>query len=819
MADLPSRELFNEDRYLRTFPDVAQAVRDGRLPSAYDHWALYGRFELAARQRVADSSFLLEVPDEGVEGFDASIARKPIEGVLAVVFKGEMIYARLDDDSINTDLVLIQDSKEIPFEPWTLSVPKRYEFDISDNSDLIVDGKYKVKGPSLSVNTVRGRKVPGSPTLEITVEESDPAYRMTFAKPMIVEGASAPLSFRAKIATRGANANLIVKFTNLDTKKTKVHTLEFDQEFNGTAAGGFQTVDITAPEGISNIAVDTSIDYFRCAESSSEAPPCLLIQDLHLSEPAQEEPSDHTSKPEALEGHWVQAKADVNRGGFDGIPDVYWDENAYWPGDARRFFIRLGENTTVLMTKPVEVASHFFDEGFYKARNSDLELSHIDAYSHYLLTGWKEFRNPNPEFRVREYLLRHPDVEAAGTEPLIHYANLGVRQSRSLGSFDEKLNEIWDRSGKTMPDGEQAAIFARAQDMMVPMSIINSRKIAVFVVPEHDSMSGGIFSFFSIADHARSTRHLHGYDVLVMTRPNPLGLTYVRASAFRNSHTVLRLEQLRLFAEVSELQIHIPEYATVDFVRSLSPELMKYILRRDRVHINVMNQNIRKMPNADVFRDLRRISTSIGQSVSHNRFFTQELADYYSLPTLLLPAYTDLSQYPRLDAEHKENIIIYSSDDARYRRAVLNRLEQLDDYKLIEIKDMTFEIYMDLATRCRFSVTFGEGFDGYVAQPIYQGGIGFALYNDEFFPDASFKKFENFFTTEEEMVEQIVPTIRRLEADRRRYVALNKALRAKWDKLYRLDDYVARIVKVMNNEYELFPAGSSNIPSGPLGLG
>ncbi len=470
--------------------------------------------------------------------------------------------------------------------------------------------------------------------------------------------------------------------------------------------------------------------------------------------------------------------------------------------------IRSGEETTVLMTKNVEVAWDFFDEDFYEEQNPDLDLSRIDAFSHYLLRGWKEFRNPNPEFSVREYLLRHPDVEAAGTEPLIHYANIGQQESRSLGTFHEKINEIWNRSGKAMPAGDESTIFERAQDMMVPMSIINSRKIAVFVVPEHDAMSGGIFSFFSIADHARKMRRLHGYDVLVMTRANPLGLTYVRVSAFRNSETVLRLEQLRLFAEVSELQIHIPEYATVDFVRYLSPDLVKYLLRRDCVHINIMNQNIRMMPESEGFRDLRRISSTIGQSVSHRASFTQELADRYNLPTLLLPAYTDLSHYPVLGVEQKEKIIIYSNDDARYRRAVLKRLEQLDDYKLVKIQDMTFDVYMDLATRCKFSVSFGEGFDGYVAQPMYQGGIGFALYNDEFFPNASYKKFENFFETEEEMIEQIVPTIRRLEADRQRYVALNKALRAKWDALYSYDDYVARILKLMRKEYEIFPKGS-----------
>jgi hypothetical protein len=812
MVNLPSRELFDEDLYLRTFPDVAQAVRAGRFPSGYDHWALHGRIELAARQRVAESSFLLDAPDQGVEDFYAAATSKPIKGISAVFLKGDMVYANLDDDLINPDFVLIQSSNQIPFEPWTVSSLGRFDFDITENVDLVVDGKKKVKGPSLFVNTFQDRNV----TLEIEVEKSDPPYRMNFRKPIVVEGASSPLSFRANIATDGAYANLIVTFTDLDTQEAKVHSVEFERKFDRRVTDEYQKVDITAPEGISNIAVAISIDYLSCTEEDVQAPTLLLISDMHLLEPGQEY-SDRMSRPDALEGQWIQAKADASREGFEF--DTYWNENSYWPEDARRIFIRSGDDTTVIMTHPVEVASHFFDQGFYEEQNRDLDLSHIDAFSHYLLTGWKEFRNPGPEFCVREYLLRNPDVEAADAEPLIHYANLGVRQNRSLGGFDEKINEIWNRSGKTMPDGEQSAIFARAQDMMVPLSIINSRKIAVFVVPEHDAMSGGIFSFFSIADHAQRTRRLHGYDVLVMTRPNPRGLTYVRASAFQNSHTVLRLEQLRLFAEVSDLQIHIPEYATVDFVRSLSPELMKYLLRRDCLHINIMNQNIRKMPEAEVFRDLRRISTTIGQSVSHVAFFKQELANRYNLPTLLLPAYTDLSHYPALAAEKKENIIIYSNDDSSYRQAVLKRLEQLDDYNLIQIKDMTFDTYMDLATRCKFSVTFGEGFDGYVAQPIYQGGIGFALYNDEFFPNSSFKRYENFFETEEEMIEQIVPTIRRLETDQKSYVALNKALRTRWNKLYKYEDYVERIVKLMRNEYELFPDGPSIVHNGLSGTG
>jgi len=67
MDDLPRRELFDEELYLRTFPDIAQAVRDGQFSSGYHHWTLHGRLELAAGHRVAASSFLLTALDHGDE--------------------------------------------------------------------------------------------------------------------------------------------------------------------------------------------------------------------------------------------------------------------------------------------------------------------------------------------------------------------------------------------------------------------------------------------------------------------------------------------------------------------------------------------------------------------------------------------------------------------------------------------------------------------------------------------------------------------------------------------------------------------------------
>lgn len=72
MDELPRSDLFDEELYLHTYPDIALAVRDRKFPSGYEHWARYGRLELAYSERVAGSTFLLAAIGHGIEGSGAS---------------------------------------------------------------------------------------------------------------------------------------------------------------------------------------------------------------------------------------------------------------------------------------------------------------------------------------------------------------------------------------------------------------------------------------------------------------------------------------------------------------------------------------------------------------------------------------------------------------------------------------------------------------------------------------------------------------------------------------------------------------------------
>ena len=210
--------------------------------------------------------------------------------------------------------------------------------------------------------------------------------------------------------------------------------------------------------------------------------------------------------------------------------------------------------------------------------------------------------------------------------------------------------------------------FSATQDRTFPVDLYGAKKIMVILVPEHNAMSGGIYSLFSIANQMRRLKKHHGHEVLIVTRPTPSGLTYFRNTNFRNSENVYRFEQLLLCRSATEIYLHIPEYATEFFADRFRSQERRYLLSRQKVHINILNQNIKLMPEKDRFSGLREITSSISQSVAHHAYFNQAMADRYDLPTLLLPAYTDLSAYPPASFDEKEKLIIYSPDEAPHKK-------------------------------------------------------------------------------------------------------------------------------------------------------
>lgn len=71
------------------------------------------------------------------------------------------------------------------------------------------------------------------------------------------------------------------------------------------------------------------------------------------------------------------------------------------------------------------LAATAFDVAFYRDCNPDVVAENIDPLTHFMVFGWKEGRDPTPDFSVRAYLTAFPDVAAAGLNPFTHYLAAG----------------------------------------------------------------------------------------------------------------------------------------------------------------------------------------------------------------------------------------------------------------------------------------------------------------------------------------------------------------------------------------------------------
>ncbi len=103
-----------------------------------------------------------------------------------------------------------------------------------------------------------------------------------------------------------------------------------------------------------------------------------------------------------------------------------------------------------------------FDSAFYLHVNTDVQAAGTDPLEHYLQFGWKEGRDPTPDFSTTYYLRTNPDVEAKGINPFYHYLVAGRKEGRhpvlpggyasqalySLTSLEQQVAESRQREGK-----------------------------------------------------------------------------------------------------------------------------------------------------------------------------------------------------------------------------------------------------------------------------------------------------------------------------------------------------------------------------------
>jgi len=86
--------------------------------------------------------------------------------------------------------------------------------------------------------------------------------------------------------------------------------------------------------------------------------------------------------------------------------------------------------------------SGLFDYEFYNSKYSDIVKNNIDPLIHFILFGANERRDPNSHFNIEYYLNEYPDVKNSGLNPLIHYILVGHQENRNTTRKDIGSGEI-----------------------------------------------------------------------------------------------------------------------------------------------------------------------------------------------------------------------------------------------------------------------------------------------------------------------------------------------------------------------------------------
>jgi SAM-dependent methyltransferase len=386
------------------------------------------------------------------------------------------------------------------------------------------------------------------------------------------------------------------------------------------------------------------------------------------------------------------------------------------------------------------LASGIFDERFYLAMHPDIAAAGVDPLEHYLLQGRFEKRSPSALFDPSAYLHANPEVAAQGIEPFFHYVHTG----RAAGATLSKAETIPPRPALTREIARDA------------------RRLIIFLTPGYEHRrSGGMLWIAATYRECAALGGLHGAKVALCAVPgdDPLFLKY---TWFENDNYLLDLNALlRSCTDLEHLQLHIPEYA-VNRVALWFDAVSSSLLRNiGTIHLNVMLQNIDQIEGQNV-GELKHFGT-VTVTTGHDAYGNLATRQRLGVPLHRLSVCIGPELYRRTAYQAKEPILVVSHDEHPLKEQVLGQIARaLPQLQIRVVNNLSYEEYKALISRAKWSLTFGEGLDGYFAETVFSGGNGFAVYNDRFFTPA-FAALETVYPSWEMLSEKITADLQRLD--------------------------------------------------------
>ena len=208
------------------------------------------------------------------------------------------------------------------------------------------------------------------------------------------------------------------------------------------------------------------------------------------------------------------------------------------------------------------------------------------------------------------------------------------------------------------------------------------------------------------------------------------------------------------------------------------------------------------MPAPEVIDQLRQLTTHITITTAHSSYTTPALRQLYDAPTHLLTAWFEQQEIKTLPYGDKENIMIVSPDEHPDKGKILTAIRKaFPQLKLIIIENMKYDNFKLLEAKAKWSISFGEGFDGYTIFPVLKGGVSFTVYNEDFFLP-KYQVVPTFYSSYEVLYQNIVADMQRLD-NALAYEAYNSEVRALCQQDHSYEKYLRRVEEFYQEAYTL----------------
>lgn len=276
-------------------------------------------------------------------------------------------------------------------------------------------------------------------------------------------------------------------------------------------------------------------------------------------------------------------------------------------------------------------------------------------------------------------------------------------------------------------------------------------KAVLFVIPTGNIVNGGVISIINIYEETRKLYPAKSNLVLLVTPRNaPSFLNFSKIDhkglIFNYNHVWSAIRNRGI-----EVICHVPEYFFLNFLTLNYKNLKK---SNNLLKINILNQNIQLMPSADEVKEclnLFPIKTTI--TTAHFQYSSLRIAQTYSIPFHYLSVNLDIKRYTYSSYSKKENLICISPDHSVIKSFIIDKL--CKNFDVVEIKNISYKAYLQLISKAKYTITFGEGLDGYFTETIFSGGIGIAIYNNIFFTD-KFESLAGVFKSENDLCDNLL---------------------------------------------------------------